>query len=221
MQTMQCKDFDTLPTVVSIMTAARALGLSHTYAYELAKRGDVPCHIIRVGTTYRMPTAERWWARHDAPAGSSGRRRQPTVGPFKTKKAAQQALTEELAKFEIHGRQLDRSPKTGAYLETIWLPAKKESLSTSTFADHRTAAANTQGNKPGTASPASSKGKTSLPTSRAHQARKNGHLECDRDFAQDCDLGRSPWSVWRRIGDLNPGWACTQTALAVRRHRPD
>ncbi|WP_339156078.1 tyrosine-type recombinase/integrase [Actinomadura luteofluorescens] len=77
-----------------------------------------------------------WWARYDAPAGSSGRRRQPTVGPFKTKKAAQQELTEELAKFEIHGRQLDRSLKTGAYLETIWLPAKKESLSTSTFADY-------------------------------------------------------------------------------------
>ena len=26
---------------------------------------------------------------------------------------------------------------------------------------------------------------------------------------------------WRRLGDLNPGWARTQTALAVRRHRPD
>ncbi|GGP98442.1 helix-turn-helix domain-containing protein [Spirillospora sp. NPDC049024] len=58
MQTMQYKDLDTLPTVVSIMTAARALGLSRTYAYELAKRGDFPCRIIRVGTTYRVPTAE-------------------------------------------------------------------------------------------------------------------------------------------------------------------
>jgi hypothetical protein len=25
----------------------------------------------------------------------------------------------------------------------------------------------------------------------------------------------------RRLGDLNPGWAQAQTALAVRRHRPD
>ena len=58
MQTMHHKDLDTLPTVVSIMTAARALGLSRTYAYELAKRGDFPCPIIRVGTTYRVPTAE-------------------------------------------------------------------------------------------------------------------------------------------------------------------
>lgn len=44
-------------------------------------------------------------------------------------------LADEL-QLEIHGRQLDRSLKTGAYLETIWLPAKKESLSASTFADY-------------------------------------------------------------------------------------
>ncbi|TDE19722.1 DNA-binding protein [Actinomadura sp. 6K520] len=55
---MQCRDLDTLPTVVNITTAARALGLSRTYAYELAKRGDFPCRIIRIGTTYRVPTAE-------------------------------------------------------------------------------------------------------------------------------------------------------------------
>jgi excisionase family DNA binding protein len=58
MQTMRYEDLDTLPTVVSIMTAARALGLSRTYAYELAKRGDFPCRIIRIGATYRVPTAE-------------------------------------------------------------------------------------------------------------------------------------------------------------------
>jgi excisionase family DNA binding protein len=58
MQTMRYEDLDALPTVVSIMTAARALGLSRTYAYELAKRGDFPCRIIRIGTTYRVPTVE-------------------------------------------------------------------------------------------------------------------------------------------------------------------
>ncbi|MEO3829352.1 helix-turn-helix domain-containing protein [Actinomadura sp. B10D3] len=55
---MRHQDLDALPTVVSIMTAARALGLSRTYAYELAKRGDFPCRVIRIGTTYRVPTAE-------------------------------------------------------------------------------------------------------------------------------------------------------------------
>jgi predicted DNA-binding transcriptional regulator AlpA len=57
MQTLRQEDLDTLPTVVSIVTAAHALGLSRTYAYELAKRGDFPCRIIRVGTAYRVPTS--------------------------------------------------------------------------------------------------------------------------------------------------------------------
>ena len=35
-------------------------------------------------------------------------------------------------------------------------------------------------------------------------------------------LAASPSNtVVRRIGDLNPGWDHSQTALAVRRHRPD
>jgi hypothetical protein len=34
-------------------------------------------------------------------------------------------------------------------------------------------------------------------------------------------ISAKPLLTWRRLGDLNPGWARTQTALAVRRHRPD
>ena len=34
-------------------------------------------------------------------------------------------------------------------------------------------------------------------------------------------LPAEPLLNGRRLGDLNPGWARTQTALAVRRHRPD
>ncbi|MEU8802520.1 MULTISPECIES: helix-turn-helix domain-containing protein [unclassified Spirillospora] len=58
METLKSSDLDELPTVVSIVTAARALGLSRTYAYELAKRGDFPCRVIRIGAAYRVPTAE-------------------------------------------------------------------------------------------------------------------------------------------------------------------
>ncbi|MDL4770743.1 helix-turn-helix transcriptional regulator [Actinomadura xylanilytica] len=47
-----------LPTVVDIKTAASALGLSRTYAYELAKNNQFPCRIIRIGSTYRVPTAD-------------------------------------------------------------------------------------------------------------------------------------------------------------------
>ena len=45
----------THPTV-DLMTAAKALGLGRTKAYELARRDDFPCRIIRIGDTYRVPT---------------------------------------------------------------------------------------------------------------------------------------------------------------------
>ena len=47
-----------LPTVVDLMTAARALGIGRTQAYQLASAGEFPVRIIRVGTAYHVPTAE-------------------------------------------------------------------------------------------------------------------------------------------------------------------
>lgn len=44
------------PTV-DLMTAARALGLGRTKAYDLARRQQFPCRVIRIGDTYRVPTA--------------------------------------------------------------------------------------------------------------------------------------------------------------------
>jgi hypothetical protein len=41
---------------VDLMTAARALGLGRTKAYELAKREQFPCRVIRIGEHYRIPT---------------------------------------------------------------------------------------------------------------------------------------------------------------------
>ena len=38
------------------MTAARALGLGRAKAYELARRQQFPCRVIRIGETYRVPT---------------------------------------------------------------------------------------------------------------------------------------------------------------------
>jgi hypothetical protein len=58
---MQPLTFDqlyALPTVVDLMTAARALGIGRTKAYQLAHTGQFPCRIIRVGTNYHIPTAE-------------------------------------------------------------------------------------------------------------------------------------------------------------------
>lgn len=47
-----------LPAVVSITTAAQALGLGRSTAYELARRDEFPCRILHIGSSYRVPTAE-------------------------------------------------------------------------------------------------------------------------------------------------------------------
>jgi hypothetical protein len=45
-----------LPTVVDLVTAARALGVGRTTAYALARAGEFPCAVVRVGGTYKVPT---------------------------------------------------------------------------------------------------------------------------------------------------------------------
>lgn len=47
-----------LPTTVSVETAARAIGLGRTRAYELARRGQFPCKVVRIGASYRAVTAD-------------------------------------------------------------------------------------------------------------------------------------------------------------------
>ena len=47
-----------LPLMVDVTTAARALGLSRSTGYELARRGEFPCRVLHVGSSYRIPTAE-------------------------------------------------------------------------------------------------------------------------------------------------------------------
>lgn len=47
-----------LPPVIDLMTAARVLDLGRTKAYELARRGEFPCAVLRLGTRYRVVTAD-------------------------------------------------------------------------------------------------------------------------------------------------------------------
>jgi excisionase family DNA binding protein len=47
-----------LPTTVDVTTAARALGLGRSTAYELARRDELPCRVLHVGSSYRIPTAD-------------------------------------------------------------------------------------------------------------------------------------------------------------------
>jgi hypothetical protein len=46
-----------LPAVTGLVTAGRALGVGRTRAYELARAGQFPCPVIRVGRTWLVPTA--------------------------------------------------------------------------------------------------------------------------------------------------------------------
>jgi excisionase family DNA binding protein len=51
-------DLDSLPPAIDLVTAARVLGIGRTTAYQLARRGQFPCRVIRVGGLYRVPTPD-------------------------------------------------------------------------------------------------------------------------------------------------------------------
>ncbi|MDN3356850.1 DNA-binding protein [Actinomadura sp. DC4] len=50
-------ELDRLPPVIDLATAGRALGIGRTKAYELARTGEFPCNVLRLGNSYRVPTA--------------------------------------------------------------------------------------------------------------------------------------------------------------------
>lgn len=47
-----------LPVAVDLDTGNRALGLGRSKGYELAKRGEYPCRVLRLGKAYRVVTAD-------------------------------------------------------------------------------------------------------------------------------------------------------------------
>jgi len=49
--------FHDLPTTVGIEEAARYLGIGRTTAYALAAEGELPVPVLRIGRSYRIPTA--------------------------------------------------------------------------------------------------------------------------------------------------------------------
>lgn len=54
---MTTQDLRALPAVVSLLTAAKALDCGRSLAYDLARRGEFPCPVLRLGNRYRVPTA--------------------------------------------------------------------------------------------------------------------------------------------------------------------
>ncbi|MEV1062551.1 hypothetical protein [Streptomyces sp. NPDC050263] len=47
-----------LPAAVDLDTGNRALGLGRSKGYELAKRGQYPCKVLRLGKAYRVVTSD-------------------------------------------------------------------------------------------------------------------------------------------------------------------
>ena len=54
---MNRDELTALPAVVDVPTAAEALGLSRTSAYELIRTGGWPTPVFRLGRLIRIPTA--------------------------------------------------------------------------------------------------------------------------------------------------------------------
>lgn len=55
---MSREELLTLPVAVDLDTSNRALGLGRSKGYELAKRGEYPCKVLRLGNAYRVVTAD-------------------------------------------------------------------------------------------------------------------------------------------------------------------
>jgi len=47
-----------LPVSVDLVTAARCFGIGRTLAHELARAGEFPCNVLRLGAKYRVTRAE-------------------------------------------------------------------------------------------------------------------------------------------------------------------
>ncbi len=47
-----------LPPTIDLPTAAKALGIGRTTAYQLARHGQFPCRVIRIGSLYRVSTTD-------------------------------------------------------------------------------------------------------------------------------------------------------------------
>lgn len=51
-------ELDALPVAFDLKVACRALGIGKTLGYELAKRGEFPCRVLKIGNSYRVTRAD-------------------------------------------------------------------------------------------------------------------------------------------------------------------
>lgn len=56
--TMSIAEALRLPVSVDLVTAGRAHGLGRTKSHELARAGEFPCPVLRLGNQYRVTRAD-------------------------------------------------------------------------------------------------------------------------------------------------------------------
>ena len=67
---MTMEELLALPVSVDLLTAGRAFGLGRTKAHEMAKAGEFPCRVLRVGNRYRVPRSAIFEVLGINPAGA-------------------------------------------------------------------------------------------------------------------------------------------------------
>lgn len=53
---MNRTELDELPPVLEVPTAAKALGIGRSLAYDLVRRGEWPTQVLHVGKRIKIPT---------------------------------------------------------------------------------------------------------------------------------------------------------------------
>ncbi|MEV4672190.1 hypothetical protein AB0K34_11110 [Actinomadura sp. NPDC049382] len=56
--TMSYEELLALPTAFDVVTAGRGFGIGESKSRDLARRGEFPCRILRVGREYRVTRAD-------------------------------------------------------------------------------------------------------------------------------------------------------------------
>lgn len=57
-KTLSYEQVLSLPVSVDLVTAAKCFGISRTTAHELARKGEFPCKVLRLGVQYRVTRAD-------------------------------------------------------------------------------------------------------------------------------------------------------------------
>jgi hypothetical protein len=95
-----------LPSAVDLTTAGRALGIGRTKAFELARAGEFPVRVIRVGQKFRVSKAVILEALGVTPVASTGE-----SGPGSRRPAFPAHLGQDVP--AAGGRHLPAGPRSG------------------------------------------------------------------------------------------------------------